>query len=127
MDLYARQQFDFLFATAVERFAERLEQRNEGPARALARLREDPEGDGVWLTEFVDVVFSEFLLSDAAGAAFVLEALARRPWPQGLVGAGSIEQSLATAARAAFGELLRAKTEEALEQRALFEATGADS
>ncbi len=120
MDLHVRQQFDFLFATAVERFAERLEQRNEGPHRALVRLQNDPEGAGVWLSEFVEAVFSEFLLGEPAGSAFVLEALARRPWPADFEPGGSIEQVLTRAARAAFGELLLAKTEEALEQRALF-------
>lgn len=120
MDLYQRQQFDFLFATAVERYTERLEQRNEGATLALERLRRDPEGPGVWLSEFADALFEEFLLGDPAGAAFVLQALERRPLPAQVELGETVRSALAALARAAFADLLRAKTEEALEQHAAF-------
>lgn len=120
MDLYQRQQFDFLFATAVERYTERLEQRNEGAAQALERLRRDPEAPGIWLTEFADALFEEFLLGDPAGAAFVLQALERRPLPAQVDLGGTVRSALLALSRGAFSELLRAKTEEALEQRAVF-------
>ncbi|MEP7010088.1 MAG: hypothetical protein ABJC13_07180 [Acidobacteriota bacterium] len=120
MDLYQRQQFDFLLATAVERYTERLEQRNEGPVQALELLRRDPEGPGIWLGEFAEALFEEFLLGDPAGAAFVLQALERRPLPANLELGGTVSSALAALARAAFADLLRAKTEEALEQHAAF-------
>jgi len=123
VDLHQRQQFDFLFATAVERYTERLEQRNEGAAQALERLRRDPEGPGIWLSEFVDALFEEFLLGDPAGAAFVLQALERRPLPAQAELGGTVRSALSGLARAAFSELLRAKAEEALEQRAAFAGT----
>lgn len=124
MDLYQRQQFDFLFATAVERYAERLTERNEGAATALERLRRDPEGPGVWLSEFVLALFDEFLLGDTAGAAFVLEALERRSLPQPAELGATVGSALQAYARAAFAELLRGKTEEALEQALVFSGAG---
>ena len=41
MELYERQQFDFLLQTSVERYVERIEQRNEGATNALERLLVD--------------------------------------------------------------------------------------
>lgn len=115
MDLYERQQFDFFLKAAVERFVERLEQRAQGPDRALERLREAPESDGVWLGGFVDALFSDFLLDNPDGACFVLRSLAKRPAaaPTGR----SVEEMVGSLARNAFAELLKQKTEEALEQR----------
>ncbi len=126
MDLYARQQFDFLFATAVERYVERLEQRNGGAAPALERLRRDPDGPGIWLAEFCGALFEEFLLGDAAGASFVLQALERRPAPAGVAPRGTVGETLQALARAAFADLLRAKAEEALERSAAFSSTEPD-
>lgn len=114
MDLHERAQFDFLLQAAVERYVERLEQRNGGAAPALARLRAEPEGEGVWLTEFTRAILRDFLLDNAAGAAFVLRALARRrvsPPP-----AGTVEEMLVGMATEAFAALLKSKSEEALEQ-----------
>ena len=125
MDLHLRQQFDFLLITAVDRFAERLEQRLGGPGPALERLRAEPNGEGVWLDEMTRNLFSDFLLDNPAGACFVLQALAnrRQPAPPG----GKIEDMLVEMAITAFGSLLAAKTEEALEQRSGYGAvaTGA--
>ena len=126
MELYERQQFDFLLHTAVERYVERLEQRNEGATNALVRLRENPEADGVWLGEFVKAVFDDFLLSNSAGAGFVLRALASRKMPELSSKPGqTVEQFVQDAARAVFAELFRRKTEEVLEQHASFEAVPA--
>lgn len=116
MDLHQRQQFDLLLQTAVERFAERLEQRNGGSLPALARLRAEPEGEGVWLGEFTRAVFADFLLDNAAGACFVLQALVKRQAPPSR--GGTIESVLLDMALVAFSNLLRLRTEEALEQRA---------
>ncbi|MCG8460721.1 MAG: hypothetical protein MI919_30935 [Holophagales bacterium] len=120
MDLHQRQQFDYLLITAVERYAERLEQRLGGPGPALERLRTDANGEGVWLDEMTGNLFADFLLDNPAGACFVLQALAQRrlPAPRG----GKVEDMLLEMARAGFGALLAAKTEEALEQRASYQA-----
>jgi hypothetical protein len=114
MDLHQRQQFDFLLLTAVERFVERIEQRNEGAANALARLRADAQGQGIWLDEFAGAIFQDFLLDNIEGACFVLSALAKRHTPA--QPAGRIEATLIAMAKAAFAELLKQKSEERLEQ-----------
>ena len=120
MDLHEKQQFDFLLNTAVERYVERLEQRNGGVDIALERLRKDPEAEGVWLSRFTQAIFDDFLLNNPEGACFVLKALAKRTLPA--VGAGKVETILLTMAQRAFADLLRQKTEEALEQRSSVEA-----
>lgn len=124
MDPHARQQFDFFLNAAIERFVERVEQRCGGPVPALARLRESPDAEGVWLSEFVQALFADFLYDNAAGACFILQALARRPAPMLEVQASaSIDATLQAMARAAFATVLAAKTEEALEQRLAFQVT----
>lgn len=126
MDLHEKQQFDFLLNTAVERYVERLEQRNGCVAVALARLRRDPESDGIWLGRFTQAVFGDFLLDNVEGACFVLKALAKRSVPS--IQAGKVEATLLTMAQISFADLLRRKTEEALEQRLSLEpaAVGAE-
>ena len=125
MELHQRQQFDFLLHTAVERYAERLEQRLGGPGSALERLRADPNGENVWLDQFVGNLFADFLLDNVAGACFVLQALARRRLPA-TRDEGTIEERLQGMARTAFAALLEAKTEEALEQRSSYQAVVTD-
>jgi hypothetical protein len=78
MNLHEKQQFDFLLMTAAERFSERLIQRNAGAENALKKLRHDPQSEGVWLDDFVKVLFQDFLLDNTAGACFILEALEKR-------------------------------------------------
>jgi hypothetical protein len=119
MDLHEKQQFDFLLNTAVERYVERLEQRNGGVEIALERLRRDAEGEGVWLRRFTQAIFDDFLLGNAGGACFVLQALAKRTVPG--VASGKVETTLDTLAKHAFADLLKQKTEEALEQRCSLE------
>jgi hypothetical protein len=115
MDLYQRQQFDFILSVLVERFVERIEQRNEDAETALKRLREEPEGDSIWLSEFVAAAFSDFLLDNLDGACFVLRALpARRAVA---LETGTVERALISLAQKVFAELLKQKTEESLEQR----------
>lgn len=120
MEPHRCQQFDLLLQLGVERFVERLEQRNGGAAPALERLRTAPEGEGVWLTEYVDVLFADFLLDNTAGACFVLEALARRR--VAAPATGTIEVQLRDLSRRGFAELLAAKTEEVLEQHTSYQA-----
>jgi hypothetical protein len=114
MDPYQRQQFDLLLATAGERLAERIVQRCAGAENALARLRADPQGEGIWLDQFVDAIFQDFLLDSPAGACFVLQALHRRPAPP--PDPGSIEAMLQQMARRAFADLLHTRTIEVMEQ-----------
>lgn len=123
MDAHARQQFDFLLNAAIERFVERCEQRCGGPVPALDRLRDDPNAEGVWVDEFVQALFRDFLLDSADGAAFVLQALARRPVPVVAAPASSIGELMQRLAEQAFAQVLARKTEEALEQRLAFQVT----
>lgn len=119
MEAYQRQQFDLLLFSAAERFSERIVQRNGGMASALARLRADPQGEGIWLDAFVEAFFQDSLLDNPAGACFVLQALARRQATA--PGSGPIEVMLQQLARRAFADLLAAKTIEALEQQQIYE------
>lgn len=121
MNPHERQQFDMLLELAVERYAERLAQRNDGPDRARQLLLEAPESPGVWLSEFVDAVFQDALLDNTAGACFVLQALERRLSPE-VPAAATIGDGLAAASRRAFGVLLQMKTAEELARRANYQA-----
>lgn len=122
MQLHERQQFDFFLNAAIERFVDRVEQRCGGPVPALALLREDANAEGVWLDEFVTALFGDFLLDNAAGAGFVLQALGRRPAPPLKPIAGeTIEQQMQRLARTTFAAVLRLKADEALEQRQAFQ------
>lgn len=114
MELYQKQQFDFLLLTSAERFAERIVQRCEGQDNAHAKLKENRNADGVWLDQFVEAIFDDFLLNNTAGAVFILSALERRNIE--FSGNGKIEQVLQTMAKQAFGDLLYIKTIESLEQ-----------
>ena len=100
---------------AIERFGERVIQRNEGATNALERLREDPDGEGIWLNEFIDALFQDFLLDNAAGACFILKALKKRPITLAVT-AGNVEAILIAAAKQALRDLMARKMEEALEQ-----------
>ncbi|HEY0929621.1 MAG TPA: hypothetical protein VGE27_06840 [Gemmatimonas sp.] len=126
MNVHERQQFDFFFNTAVERFVERVEQRCGGPVPGLTRLRLDPNAEGVWVDEFVAALFADFLLDNPAGAAFVLASLSRRPLPTAdaamLHGeARTIGDWMQLTARKGFATILVLKTDEALEQRLAFQ------
>lgn len=121
MNAHERQAFDVLLRLAVEHYAERLEQRCQGADAAAARLAADPDGDGVWLTQFVDAVFQDHLLDNTAGACFVLGALERRPAPAATGPGTAIATTLGSMARAAFAALLREQTIEELSRRAAFQ------
>ena len=121
MDIHARQQFDFFFNAAIERFVDRIEQRCGGPVPALEKLRTDPNGEGVWLDEFTAALFRDFLLDNPAGYAFILQALSRRPATAVPTDGQTVEQVLGSLARASFAQVLRLKTDEQLEQRLAFQ------
>jgi hypothetical protein len=114
VDLYQRNQSDVMLALACESFTERVVQRCGGSEAALAKLREDPDGEGVWLTQFVDGFFDDWLLNDASAAAFVLVSLEKRPMPAS--DAGTVSEVLQRQSRLVFAELLRGKVDQALQQ-----------
>lgn len=114
MELYQKQQFDFLLMTSAERFAERIVQRCEGQNNALAKIKADRNAEGIWLDQFVEAIFSDFLLNNTGGAVFILSALERRIIE--FSGSGKVEQILQTIAKQAFADLLCLKTIESLEQ-----------
>ncbi len=120
MNLHEKQYFDFLLATATERFVERIEQRNGGAALALDKLRLNPNTEGIWLDEFTAAIFRDFLLDNVEGACLILCALSRRGNPA--IPAGTIGASLQLMAQRAFSDLLQAKTEELLEQHIGYQA-----
>jgi hypothetical protein len=120
MDLHERQQFDLVLSLSVERWTERLEQRNAGAENALTRLRSDPEGEGIWLTQYAEAVFNDFLLNNTDGAAFVLRALPKRKIP--VPHEGTVDSMLRAMALSAFSDLLRQKTDEELERQLSFQA-----
>jgi hypothetical protein len=104
MEPHLRQQFDLLLQEATGNFVERAVHRCGGLEPALARLQADPEAEGVWVGEFVDVWFAEHLLDSTSGSCFVLDALERRTVPADP--GGPVHEVLARLSRAAFAELL---------------------
>ena len=120
MDLYQQQQFGFFLQTATERFAARLEERFRGPQIALEMLTKDPNGEGVWLDEFTDAVFEDFLLNNVEGACFILQALAKRK--VGELHPGTVESTLVAMAKSLFSKLMLQKTMETLEQHAGYQS-----
>lgn len=131
MHLHERQQFEFFLQTAVERYVERLEQRFRGSEGALASLREDPNGQGVWLEGFCEAVFQDFLLNNVTGACFILRAMAQQklvPTVANMdLGASSetsltVESHLRFLAKRQFCQLLYNKSLETLEQHSGYQA-----
>lgn len=113
MDLHERAQFDFLLNTAAERFVERLVQRTGGLEEGLAALRTDPQGEGVWLDEFVRAVLRDFLLDNTAGSCFVLSACDKRSVEA--VVSGRVEQVLGELAVQAFADVLTVKVDQGIQ------------
>lgn len=122
MEAHEQQYFNVLLSMAVERFSERIVQRNEGVEHALEQLRTNPQGEGVWLDEFVSAFFREALLDNPAGACFILQALANRKVmdPARLFESATVGDVLQKMAAQTFAVLLRQKTEEVLEQTLAF-------
>jgi hypothetical protein len=114
MELYARQQFDFFLMTAAERFSERIVQRCAGTENALKQLKEDPNGEGIWLDQYVESLFEDFLYNNTGGACFILSALEKRDIE--IDESGKVEQVLQKMAQKVFAELLLNKSIESLER-----------
>lgn len=119
MNDHERIHIDALMHEACDLLCETAIQRCAGPTNALRRLREDPDGDGIWLGRFIATFLGEHALDTEAGACTILEAFARRPMPA--VEGTTIGDTLRAAAIAAFTELVRAKADEALERAAAHE------
>jgi hypothetical protein len=120
MDLHLRQQFDLMLQDATGNFVERAIHRCGGPDVALARLREDPEAEGVWLGDFVDAFFADHLLDGTAGSCFVLEALERRAVPADA--GGPVSEVVGRLARAAFADVLATQSAQLLQRQLAFQA-----
>ena len=118
MEPYLRHQFDLLLQEATGNFVERVVHRCGGPEIALDRLRADPESEGVWVGEFVDVWFTDHLLDSTSGACFVLDALERRTLPADPGGPAS--DVLARLARAAFADLLVRQSAQLIQRQLAF-------
>lgn len=118
MEPYLRHQFDLLLQEATGNFVERVVHRCGGPEIALDRLRADPESEGVWVGEFVDVWFTDHLLDSTSGACFVLDALERRTLPADP--GGPVSDVLARLARAAFADLLVRQSAQLIQRQLAF-------
>ena len=118
MELYARQQFDVFLMTAAERFSERIVQRCAGTENALKQLKEDPNGKGIWINQYVEHLFEDFLFNNTAGACFILSALEKRNVE--IEEKGAVEKILQKTARKVFAELLQKKTIESLDRSSGF-------
>lgn len=122
MERHEQQYVNLLFTMAVERFSERIIQRNEGALNALDRLRTNPQGEGVWLSKFVDAFFRDALLDNPAGACLILQALANQRLndTSRILEHATVGEMLQEMAKQTFASLLQQKTEEALEQTLAF-------
>ncbi|MBK9738268.1 MAG: hypothetical protein IPO93_01855 [Actinobacteria bacterium] len=118
MELFLRQQFELLLQEATGNFTERIVHRCGGPDAALERLTTDPEGDGVFRSEFVTAFFEDNLLENAAGHAFVLEALERRTVPADP--GGPVGAVLSRLARAAFADVLTTMTAQLIQRQQIY-------
>lgn len=118
MELYLRQQFELLLQEATGNFTERIVHRCGGEQAALDRLNDDPQGDGVWLGEYVDNFFEEHLLTGTGAACFVLEALERRTLPADP--GGSVAEVVQRQARAAFAEVLATQTAQLIQRQMVY-------
>jgi hypothetical protein len=122
MNPHVQQYFHLLLAMASDRLSERIIHRNEGIQKALERLRDNPQGEGIWLNEFVDAFFHEILLDNPAGYCLILHSLANQPVDEyfNMVEYVTVGEMLEKMAKQIFAILLHRKTKETLEQTLAF-------
>lgn len=122
MNPHEQQYVNLLLAMAVDRFSERIIQRNEGAQKALERLRTNPQGEGIWLNKFVDAFFRDALLDNPAGSCLILQALANQRVHDlsNIAERVTVGEMLQEMDKQTFAALLHQKTEEALEQTLAF-------
>ena len=118
MELFLRQQFELMLQDATGNFAERIVYRCGGEDAALARLAEDPDGEGVHRSAFVQAFFEENLIDSIGGYCFVLEALERRTLPAD--GGGAVPEVLGRLAKAAFAEVLTTMTAQLIQRNQIY-------
>jgi hypothetical protein len=118
MELFLRQQFELMLQDATGNFTERIVHRCGGEDAALARLGEDPDGEGVHRTAFVQAFFEENLIDNLAGYCFVLEALERRTLPAD--SGGPVPDVLARLAKAAFADVLTTMTAQLIQRNQIY-------
>ena len=118
MEIFLRQQFELLLQDATGNFAERVIHRCGSPDEALARLRSDPNGEGVFRADFVHAFLEENLLANPAGHCFVLEALERRTLPPDE--GGPVAEVLARLAEAAFADVLTTMTSQLIQRQQIY-------
>lgn len=118
MELFLRQQFELLLQEATGNFTERVVHRCGGPDRALEQLRSDPDGGGALRADFVRAFFTDNLLDNAAGHAFVLEALERREVPADP--GGQVAEVLGRLAHAAFADVLTAQSVQLIQRQQIY-------
>lgn len=118
MELYLRQQFELLLQEATGNFTERIVHRCGGEEVALERLKNDPESEGVWVSEFVNNFFDEHLLTGTGGACFVLEALEKRSLPADE--GGAVSEVLPRLARAAFADVLTSQSAQLIQRQLVY-------
>ena len=125
MDLHEQQQFDFLLQTAVERLALRLTEQCRGAEPALERLGPSEDEPAEPVLQFVDALFADFLLDNAAGACFILQGMASAPVPlPWQEEPATVEQHLVALAKAALARLLHRKVRERLAQMSMYQGIG---
>lgn len=118
MELFLRQNFEIMLQDATGNFTERTVHRCGGPDNALERLRTDPDGEGVFRSEFVSAFFEENLLNNTAGHAFVLEALEKRVLPPDA--GGVVADVLKRLAEAAFADVLTTMTAQLIQRQQIY-------
>ena len=118
MEVFLRQQFELLLQDATGNFTERIVHRCGGPEVALSRLADDPDGEGVFRSEFVRAFFDDNLLANTAGYCFVLEALERRPVPADP--GGPVGDVVARLAVAAFADVLTTMTAQLIQRQQIY-------
>jgi hypothetical protein len=114
VETYLRQQAERLLAIATDAFVERAVHRCGGPQPALERLRDDPNGDGLWVDAFTSAFLTEELLDNPDGAAFVLRAFPRRQVTASVT--GTVSDVLLAQAHQVLSDLVVAKADQALQQ-----------
>lgn len=123
MDDYQRIHIDNLVHEATDLLCETSIARCGGPTRALEALRSNADGDGIWLDRFVSMFLGEHALDGVSGAAVIVEAFEKRPASQAwsVAEAKTVGAQLTAVARELFGDRVKAKCDEALEQAAALE------
>ena len=119
MNDWERVYIDTLLHDACDIVCQTAIQRCDGPTNTLKKLREDPNGEGIWLDQFIPMFLGERAFDTDAGACAILEAFAKKPMPQ--VQGDSISSTLRGASRSIFAEMVLLKIDETLQRGSMQE------